>query len=273
MSGHHFDLLMELRGAHIRLDCAALHLARDVHPMIDVNQYLYQLDELAQQIAERRPGVSAPLRYRAMRDVLVEELGFTGNQDDYYDPANSYLNRVLDRRVGIPVALSIVWIEVGRRLKWPVAGVALPGQFLVRFDDPERFVLADPFSKGCALSVDDCRQLLSDRFDGEILFSSAFLAPVSTRAILSRVLNTLRRIYLANRDWPRLIAVLQRLIAAEPRKGKHIQDLAAVYARVGDMRGAYGVLSAYLQRLPNADDRDLVRSSLARLEAAIVALN
>ena len=95
-----------------------------------------------------RPGLTAILRYQAMRDVLVNEHNFHGNQDDYYDPQNSYLNRVLDRRLGAPVSLATIWVEVARRLKWPVHGVALPGHFLVRFDDPERFVLADPFAEG-----------------------------------------------------------------------------------------------------------------------------
>ncbi|MFH1747200.1 MAG: transglutaminase-like domain-containing protein [Planctomycetota bacterium] len=273
MSRHPFDLLMELNGRYIRLDCAALHLSHDLDPWIDVNAYLRQLDDLAQQVSACRPGLTATLRYQAMREVLVEQNEFTGDPQDSYNPVNSYLHRVLDQRVGVAIPLAIIWIETARRLKWPVRGVALPGQFLVRFDDPERFVLADPFDDGRTLSIDDCRQSLHEHFDGEIQFSSAFLEPIGTRAILSRMLNTLRRIYLASRDWSTLATVLRRLLAVEPRNGKHLKDLAAVFARVGNMRGAYALLKLYLKSRPNVDDEDLIRTSLARLEAAIVALN
>lgn len=273
MSRHPFDLLVELRPEHIRLDCAALHLARDIYPDIDIPRYLAQLDSLADEVAERRAGLSATLRYQALREVLVGRYGFTGNQDDYYDPQNSYLNRVLDRHVGIPIALSVLWIEIGRRLKWPVAGVALPGHFLVRFDDPERFVLADPFGEGRSLSLEDCRRLMAQRFQRHIRLSRRLLQPVKTRAMLGRMLNNLRGIYLANHDWWQLAAVLQRLVALEPRRGRHLQDLASVYARLGDMRAAYKCLKLYLHRVPDADDSHLVESNLMRLEAALAALN
>lgn len=272
MSRHLFDLLVELPSKAIRLDCAALHLARDVYPHLNTARYLRQLDDLADEIAAQRPGLAAPLRYQAMREVLVQRHGFTGNVEQYFDPQNSYLNRVLERRVGMPVSLSMVWIEVARRLKWPVVGVAVPGHFLVRFEDPERFVLADPFGGGCSLTLEDCRQLVASRSRRE-LARREFLQPASTRAVLARALRNLRRAYVACGDWRNLVSVLQRLAALEPRRGRHLQDLAAAYARLGQMRQAYGCLRAYLVRAPDAGDGDLVRSNLARLEAAMAALN
>ena len=272
MRYHPFDSLVELRTHCIRLDCAALHLARDLYPNVNVAHYVYQLDMFAEEVAAHRPGLSATLRYQAMREVLIERHGLTGD-GDYYDPQNNYLNRVLDRRVGIPISLSIIWIEVGRRLKWPVSGISLPGHFLVRFDDPERFVLADPFGEGRSLSLDDCRQLVAQCVDRPVKFSEKSLRRLDTRGILSRVLRNLRSLYLAERDWPQLASVLRRLIALEPRNGKHLQDLAAVHTRLGDVRGAYGYLQVYLDRAPRAKDHDLVRNNLDRLEAAILALN
>ncbi|MBU0637780.1 MAG: transglutaminase-like domain-containing protein [Planctomycetes bacterium] len=273
MRVHPFDLLMELSTDHIRLDCAALHLARDVYPELDINVYLTLLDCIAQEVADLRPGLTAPLRYEAMREVLVANYGLSGSIEDYLDPQGSYLNRVLKRRTGIPVALSVVWLEVARRLKWPVAGVALPGYFLVRFDDAERFVLADPFDGGVAVSVNDCRRVIEQRFRGQVSFSRRMLRQVDTRTVLTRVLTDLRALYLARREWPRVALVLRRLAAVEPDNVHHLQDLAALHCRRGDVRAAYAHLAVCLERLPAGDDRKRVRQNLHKLQAAVVALN
>jgi regulator of sirC expression with transglutaminase-like and TPR domain len=264
---------MELETSEIRLDCAALHLARDAYPEIHLPRYLSILDEMAEEVAARRPGLAANLRYEAMRDVLVETYNFTGNAHHYYNPENLYLNRVLDARAGIPVSLSVVWIEVARRLKWPVSGVALPGNFVVRFDDPERFVIANPYQDGRSLSLEDCRLLVQEGFEGRLSFSSEQLRPVDTRAILMRLLRNLRNIYLANNDLPRLQDTLRRMLAVQPASGKTLQDLAAVCARQGDMRGAGAYLEAYLRRQPRGRDAGLVRRNLRQVRAALLALN
>lgn len=273
MIRHPFDMLMELDTPNIRLDCAALHLAHDVYPELPVTRYIRVLDRIAEQVADRRPGLFATTRFQAMRQVIVEQHGITGNVDDYYDPENSYLNRVLDRGLGIPVSLAVVWIEVGRRLKWPVSGVGLPGRFLVRFDDPEQYVLVDPFDGGTTLDLDDCRSLVEDAFQGKIGFNPRHLEPVDTRAVLTRLLNTLRCIYLAYNNLDRLEAVLRRLIALQPHVGSHIQELAGLYTRRGDVRVAYGCLAAFLERIPESTDAPVVRGSMGRLEAALVARN
>lgn len=269
---HPFDLLMELDGADIKLDCAALHLSRDVYPHIDMQAYQRKLDLLADEIAAMRPGLDAVRRYEAMREVLVNRHAFTGNSDDYYDPDNSYLNRVLERHLGVPISLSIVWLEVGRRLKWPISGVGFPAHFLVRFDDPDRFVVADPFHDGRSMSLEDCQQLLKD-LDLEIKLEPEHLLPIDTRQMLIRLLANLRQIYLINHDWKRLVPVLRRMAAVEPKNGTHLCELASVHARRGDMKRAYAHLAVYLERLPNGDDREMVRHNLQRLEAAISALN
>jgi regulator of sirC expression with transglutaminase-like and TPR domain len=264
---------MEMETAHIRLDCAALHLARDVYPDIAVPKYLSQLDALARDVAELRPGLSATLRYEAMREVLVGDFRLRGNADDYYDPENSYLNRVLDRRIGIPVSLSIVWLEVARRLKWPVAGLGLPGHFIIRFDDDERYVLVDPFRDGRTLTIDDCRRILDFYFEGKVEFSPEFLHPVGVRFILARVLHNLRNIYVVNRDWERVINVLQRLGAVEPGNTRHVHELAGVLYSQGDIRAAYGQLAGYLQQQTDIDGHHQFREKLAHLEAVIASLN
>lgn len=273
MLSHPFDLLMELDTADIRLDCAALYLARDVYPYLAISPYLSRLDAIASDVADLRPGLSATLRYQAMREVLVRDYALRGNEDDYYDPQNSYLNRVLDRGLGVPISLSIVWLEVARRLKWPVSGLGLPGHFIVRFDDDERFVLADPFRDGRTLAIDDCHQILDYYFDGKVPFSPEFLHPVNVRRILARTLNNLRNLYIVNRDWDRVADVLRRLATVEPHNVRHLYELAGLLYRQGDIRTAYAHLSSYLKRQPNSGERVLTREKLAHLEAVIASLN
>jgi regulator of sirC expression with transglutaminase-like and TPR domain len=268
---HPFDTLMELDTKDIRLDCAALHLARDVYPHLVIPAYLARLDAIAREVADLRPGLSAALRYEAMRRVVVGEYKLRGNQEDYYDPENSYLNRVLDRGVGIPITLSVVWLEVARRLKWPVAGLRFPGHFIIRFDDDEHFVLVDPFREGRTLAVDDCRRILDHHFDGKVAFAPEFLQPADTRSILVRLLKNLRNIYVANRDWRRVAEVLRRLVAVEPDDVRHLDELAGLLHRHGDIHAAYAHLSVYLQRHSNGDKQ--TRQRVAYLEALIASLN
>jgi len=273
MQRHRFDLLMQLDKADIRLDCAALHIATDVYPYISVCKYISVLDELAERIADERPGLSAPRRYEAMRSILVDCEEFTGNDDDYSDPENHYLNRVLERRVGVPISLAIVWIEVARRLKWRVNGIGFPGHFLIRFDDRERFIVVDPFHRGRTLTVRDCRGILAQQSDGNATFNTGLLQPVGTRHILARSLHNLRSLYIAQQDWNRLEFVLRRLAALEPKNGRYVQELAALRYSLGDVRSAYAHLNTYIQTRPSAMDLSIVRRQRDHLAAAIVALN
>jgi regulator of sirC expression with transglutaminase-like and TPR domain len=273
MVSHPFDTLMELDAKDIHLDCAALHLARDVYPDLVMSSYLSRLDAMASDVASLRPGLSATLRYEAMRQVLVGDDELRGNENDYYDPENSYLNRVLDRRLGIPISLSIVWLEVARRLKWPVAGLGFPGHFIIRFDDHEHFVLVDPFRDGRTLAIDDCHRILDYHFDGKVPFTPEFLQPVGARSILARLLKNLRNIYIANRDWQRVADVLRRLAAVEPDNVRHVHELAALLCRHGDIRTAFVHLSAYLERRSDAHGQVPVPEKLAHLAAILASLN
>lgn len=272
MNRHPFDLLMELPPSDIRLDCAALHLARDAYPHLDLPSYLARLDGLAAEVADERPGLSATLRYECLRRVLVKRHGFTGNSKRYEDPRNCYLNRVLDRKIGLPITISIVWIEVARRLKWPLLGVGFPGHFLVRLDDRDQFVLIDPFNGGVSLDADALR-VLRRAVSGAPEPGPADLKPVETIDIIVRLLNNLRRFYLERADLKRLARVLERLHAADPSQGQHLQDLAAVHCRQGDMQAAHACLAAYVSRQPEASDLPQVQTNLTRLEAAMLARN
>jgi regulator of sirC expression with transglutaminase-like and TPR domain len=270
---HPFDSLMQLAAEDIRLDCAALHLSRDVFPHLDLRRCLEQLDGMAAEVAARRPGLSAPMRYEALRGVLVEEHGFTGNKDNYYDADNCYLNRVLERKVGVPIALSIVWLEVGRRLHWPMHGVGFPGHFMVRIDDPDRFILVDPFHEAQTMSIEDCEALLKRKFAGKLEFSADMLGPVDVRAILLRTLGNLRTIYAGTHSWRRLDDVLRRLAAVDPQNATYRQELAALRYRLNDTRLARSDANGDTRLLADAEEFERDRLPLDRTEGVLASLN
>ncbi len=263
---------MELDAALIRLDCAALHLSRDAWPQLDLMTQLQTLDDLADEVAAERAGLSAPERYRALREVLVNRHEFRGDRDVYYDPDNCYLNRVLQRKLGIPISLSIVWVEVARRLKWPVAGVSFPGHFMVRVDDPERFLIVDPFNAGQTLATDDCRQIIEAYFKGRIAFTPQFLEPCGTREILSRLLANLRSIYAREGDSGMLRHTVERQIALEPDEAGHVRALARLLAESGSRRAAVEQLEAFLADRRGVD-KAVVARELRGARAALASLN
>lgn len=269
MSIHAFDQLMQLDEDDIRLDCAALQLARDAYPHLDVLGYCQQLDEVARTVADVRPGLSAPLRYEAMHEVLVGHYGFRGNRENYYNPDNSYLNRVLDCKRGLPITLSLVWIEVARRLKWPAGGVGLPGHFVLRLDDPERFIVADPYHDGRSLSLDDCQQIVKRHSEGKATFSNELLKPIGTRAILARVLNNLRSVYQAEGNLLRLRDVTQRCFALDRENTGLLYELALIHMRLGNFDQARLLLDGCQAGIDDEDQANLVLNTRVRMNLLI----
>lgn len=273
MAINSFDQLVQLEERDIRLDCAALQLARDAYPHVDVIGYCQQLDEIARTVADVRPGLSAPLRYEALRDVLVGHYDFRGNRDDYYSPDNSYLNRVVDSRRGLPITLSLIWIEVARRLKWPVGGVGLPGHFVLRLDDPERFIIADPFHEGRSLSLEDCQQVVKKQSEGKSKFSQELLKAIGTRAILARLLNNLRNVYQQNGNLLRLREVLQHCYALDPSDATMLFELALVHQRLGDFDRARFLLAGCQSGVDDESAAMVVRNAQLRLAMFIGSRN
>src|SRR5262245_30811084 len=154
---------------------------------------------------------------RALNQHLFEDLGFRGNQDDYYDPKNSFLNEVIDRRVGNPITLSVVYMEVGRRLALPLEGVSFPGHFLVKYRTPEGDLLLDPYHSGMALSRSELEQRLERAFGKKTTLQPSHLQTATKRQILTRMLNNLRGIYQQVGDAPRERGVLERLAILNPQ--------------------------------------------------------
>src|SRR5881396_777188 len=173
-----FAALLDLPDGAIDLGHASLLIAREEYPDLDVHGYLERLDEMAREIRGRMKGTEgAKSQIAHLNRLLFEEMGFRGNREEYYDPRNSFLNDVLDRRIGIPITLSTVYLEVGRRIGCRLAGVAFPGHFMVRLmgRDAMPDVLIDPFNRGRILTEAECRALLLEMYGGQVPFSPDLL--------------------------------------------------------------------------------------------------
>jgi regulator of sirC expression with transglutaminase-like and TPR domain len=258
----------------LRLDEASLAIAAEEYAGLDQAAYLGRLDALAERVLRRAPApVRAASTLRALREILFEEEGFKGNEKSYYDPRNSYLNEVLDRRLGIPISLSVLFMEVARRAGLALEGVGFPGHFLVKLRPeagPEVFI--DPYNGGEFLTADEC----VGRFKNVSLgreFDSRFLEGVAPRQILGRMLHNLKRIYVEQGDDVRAFWVIDRLLLLAPDAIDEVRDRGLVSARLGLKPAAARDLAAYLEREPGAADAGEVRGLLATLRSTPTLLN
>jgi regulator of sirC expression with transglutaminase-like and TPR domain len=258
----------------LRLDEAALALASEEYPGLDVRACLDRLDAMAEQVRRRvHPLGRSAQRLAALREVLFEDEGFRGNEKDYYDARNSYLNQVLERRLGIPITLSLLVMEVGRRAGLPLGGVGFPGHFLVKLEPelgPEIFI--DAYNGGDLLTADEVVGRFKHLAQGRE-FDARFLQAVPPRQILARMLHNLKRIYVEQGDDVRAYWVIDRLLLLLPGAMDEVRDRGLVEARLGLKPAAARDLEAYLAHAPQAADSGDVRSLLETLRASPTLLN
>ncbi len=255
-----------------RLDLAALELATIETPDLDPQPYLAILDRIASGIAPRLPSPTAGREFvAAANQYLFDELGFRGNEIDYNDPRNSCLNYVLDRRTGLPITLSVVYIEVARRLGQPVSGIGLPGHFIVEFNDGEFATYIDPFHEGRLLTTDDCRQLARERTGSDA--DAIALAPVGTRYILVRMLNNMRSAYFRGKQFEKMVAVTDLLLEGFPENAGYYKARGFARLRMRQFRGAQSDLEMYLKYAPDAEDRPQITEQLGAIHRWMGRLN
>jgi regulator of sirC expression with transglutaminase-like and TPR domain len=235
---------------------AALVIARVEWPRLDPEPYIARLDAMgdaARRVVERHASssgdMSAQCGVKALNEYLFEELGFTGNREKYEDPRNSCLNEVLDRRTGIPLTLSIVYMEVARRAGLRVDGINFPGHFLVRCPQSQsgHQLVIDPFHSGALLSEHNCRVLLQKHVGGEVAFSRSLLSPATRSQILVRMLLNLKRIYVHMRSFPQARDVTELLLALTPSALSELRDRGLLAYQLNDVTGALRDLQAYLK--------------------------
>jgi len=258
----------------IDLARAALAIAHEEYPDLDEARYLRALDDLAAQVVRGLPpGALAERRVGRLTSVLFHELGFSGNEADYYDPRNSFLNEVIERRTGIPITLSVLYIEVGRRCGLKVDGVLFPGHFLCKVTLDEGELIVDPFHRGQILSLSELKRRLTAAMGDEARFDRRVLRPARTREILSRMLQNLRSIYLNKRDLPRALSCVDRLLLFVPDDVRVLRDRARLYEMLGGEQAAAGDLERVLSLDPNASDARTLRARLERLRGSGRLLN
>ncbi len=200
----------EIADERIDLLRAALTFARVEDPALDIEHYVRRVDALAKRVAAKIQDPDDPTgMIAAINAVLFQEEVFRGNTVDYYSPRNSFLQHVLDRQLGIPISLALVYMEVAQRVGFPLYGVGMPGHFLLKhYDVSGQAILIDAFERGSIVSEEDCQQRLKTIYSGQITLQPEFLLPVTRRQMLTRMLNNLRSVYLSQRDFRRTVQVV-----------------------------------------------------------------
>lgn len=259
-----------------RLDLAALAIAALAHPSLDVAACLHTLDALAAHVQveaerhrERDPALN---QLSALRHVLADVEGFRGNTDDYGTPDNSFLDCVLERKVGLPITLSVVYLEVARRAGIPLYGVPFPGHFLVAREVGDHKLVLDPFHGGEILTETGCRELL-ERVAPQLRFEPAMLTPAPVELIAYRMLANLRRVYLEREEAERGLAVVDLLLLLAPNHPGELRTRAALYATMGAFRAALRDVERCLELSPEAPDRERLELTARELRDRAALLN
>jgi regulator of sirC expression with transglutaminase-like and TPR domain len=270
---------------------AALVIAQIEYPRLDPAPYLARLDEMGEAARDavawrldKAQDRSTLATIDALNEYLFEELRFVGNHDKYDDPRNSCLNEVLDRKTGIPITLSVVYLEVARRVGLPMAGVNFPGHFLVRCDEPARrgpaHLIIDPFHRGALLSEQHCRALLQRHVGPEVDFDRSLLAPATRMQIVTRMLLNLKRLYVYMRSFPQARAVTELLVSVTPSALGELRDRGLLAYHLNDVTSALRDLQTYLKLASMSDldedereEREQIWEHVKTLRKRVAGLN
>ena len=254
-----FEQAVHFSNPTIDVARAALYLAQEEYPELDVEQYISLLEQMAEDVRAQLPSEAYPLRIiKCINHHLYETLGFLGNQVDYYDPDNSYFNRVLERKTGIPISLSLVYLEIARRVEFPMVGINMPGHFLIRPDVEEMDIFVDPFNNGDVLFRQDCQDRLIQLYGDDMELRPEFFDAVSPRLFLARMLRNLKGIYLQRDDWDKGLAAVDRILLLLPDDLMEQRDRGLICYQLGDWIEARHDLDHYLDCCPDAEDSTMI---------------
>ena len=243
---------------------AAISLGQDEYPDVDVQKALGEVDQMLARLRRRIPSDAGPMhKLRILNQFFFSSLGFGGNVNNYYDPDNSLVHAVLRTRRGIPISLAVIWLELAQSLGLAARGVGFPGHFLVKVTLPKGQVVINPFD-GQSLSRDELaerlepyrqKQGLLDEFEVPL---GLYLQTARPRAIIARMLNNLKEIHKAHADWPRQIAVLDRLVILMPKGWTEYRDRGLAHAEMGHTEQAVLDLETYLRNADETMDIDMI---------------
>jgi len=269
--------LAQLADDAIPLLDTALLIARDEYPDLDADACREQMAGHVRAINAKLPtDRTLAQSLQAINRHLFEDSGYAGNHDDYFDPRNSYLNEVLNRRLGIPITLAVIQMEVTRRLGLDMDGISFPGHFLVRVAAPDGLIVLDPFNRGRPLAAEELRQRASEHLDGLMPDDSQLLSilePASHRDILTRMLQNLKAVYSERGEWDRVARTCDRALQLCPDRSSELRDRGMAYRALGYHAGARADLTRYLAMNPDGDDESEVRDALIEAGAGRTRLN
>ncbi|MFN0108883.1 MAG: SirB1 family protein [Blastocatellia bacterium] len=280
-----FTELVSRDESRLELDRAALLIAAEEYPRLDVEEYLSLMDELGEQARARDDAFADPLtRIMRLSHLLFDEFEFRGNAGNYYDARNSFLSDVLDRRIGIPITLSVVMIEVARRIGLRLFGVGMPGHFLVKYADnlpsnlpgnldDEQEIFADPFHGGRIVDEDRCRRMIEQMYEGRMPFHPSFLHAVTKKQILTRMLQNLKGVYAQAKDHFKVLGVTERALLITPDSTTEIRDRGLACFALNRFVEARADLERYLHLEPTATDVARIKELLTRLRQRQAQLN
>jgi regulator of sirC expression with transglutaminase-like and TPR domain len=264
----------EIEDEKIDLIRAALAIARTEYPNLDIEMYAARMEQLARRVAALVPNPEPQLARAALNRLLFEELNLRGNREDYYDPRNSFLNDVLDRGLGIPITLSIVYMEVAKRVGFSLAGVGMPGHFLLKHYGQEgQEMLIDCFNRGDVLTRQDCQSRLDEIYSGEMTLRPEFLHPISRRQILTRMLNNLKTVYLSTRNFRKALPIADLILVIYPQSAEDVKQRALLRYSMGLQRLAAEDLDEYLKMSPKASDAEEIRHMSISIRRMLALMN
>ena len=245
---------------------AALLIAQEEQPELDVATYLQRLDALATKVRARLPEPQTPAATLAqLNELLFQEERLSGNATDSYDPRNSFLNDVLDRKTGIPITLSVLYLDIGRHVGLPTVGVGMPGHFVVQYAAHGAPFWIDPFHGGEILNHNECVARVEHIYQQQLPWNESYLQPVSDHDILGRMLYNLKAIYVQKGDYHRALQVVERLVLLRPHMLTEVRDRGLLRAQLGHFEAALEDLQHYLQLAPQAPDAAMVERQIAGL--------
>src|SRR5215469_5165242 len=264
----------EIEDEKIDLIRGALVIARTEYPQLEIEEYAGRVEGMARRAAAMAPDLDPVRTLAALNRVIFEEANLRGNREDYYDPRNSFLNDVLDRGLGIPITLSIIYMEVAKRVGFPLSGVGMPGHFLLKhYEESGQELLIDCFNRGDVLSRQDCQTRLDEIYSGEMKLRPEFLHPISRRQILTRMLNNLKTVYLSIRNFRKALAVSDLILVIYPQSPEDLKQRALLRYSMGIHNLAAEDLDAYLKVAPKASDAEEIKQMALSIRRMLALMN
>ena len=280
-----FVALISGNDADIDLAQAALLIANEEYPDLDIAHYMAQLDSLAERVGgllgippggfSPQPSSKSELLdvLAAINTVLFDQEHFSGAGKDYYNPCNSFLNDVLERHTGIPITLSLLYIEVAKRLGVQIDGIGLPFHFLVRCLFPDDVIYIDTFERGRLLNEEGCRELIQRMLRGRVTFNPRWLEPVSNKQFLVRMLTNLKHIYVYKKDFVRALSICDRILLLVPQAALEHRDRGIIHLHLKRHARALRDLKTYVELAPDADDITEVKRQINSIRQIIAMMN